>query len=162
MPISRATEGERPPLIPSAVITPVRAIVDPTARSMPPLMMIRVIPIAPIATITVCERTMRRLFGERNRAGVSIKSEKIPITKRRPRTGPRRFSQFCSRPVLKKARLCFTSATMLNWPQIKSFQILIERGMQKRLYLRRRHILFCDQHHPRVDLLAHGPAEDTI
>ena len=44
-------------------------------------MMIRVMPIAPMATITVCERTMRRLLGERNREGVSINSEKMPITR---------------------------------------------------------------------------------
>jgi hypothetical protein len=40
-------------------------MVAPTERSIPPLTMIIVIPIAPSATITVCERTMRRLNGER-------------------------------------------------------------------------------------------------
>ena len=32
---------------------------------MPPLMMIIVMPIAPIATITVCESTMRRFLSDR-------------------------------------------------------------------------------------------------
>ena len=46
-------------LMPSAVTTPVSAIVEPTDRSMPPLTMIIVMPIAPIATMTVCDRTIR-------------------------------------------------------------------------------------------------------
>jgi hypothetical protein len=33
-------------------MTTVKAIVEPTARSIPPLMMMSVIPIAPMATIT--------------------------------------------------------------------------------------------------------------
>jgi hypothetical protein len=51
------------------VITPVSAIVAPTDKSIPPLTMIIVMPIAPIAVITVCERTMRRLNADRYRPG---------------------------------------------------------------------------------------------
>ena len=39
-----------------------RAIVEPTARSIPPPTMTSVMPIAPIATITVWARTTRRLL----------------------------------------------------------------------------------------------------
>jgi hypothetical protein len=92
MPLNSAIDGGSPALTASAVTTPVKAIVDPTARSIPPLMMINVIPIAPIATITVCERTMRRLLGESRRDGVSTSSEKTPITSTKPSTGPSRFS----------------------------------------------------------------------
>jgi hypothetical protein len=62
---STATLGEKPSRIASAHSTPVRAIVEPTARSMPPPTMISVIPIAPSATITVCARTTLRLLVER-------------------------------------------------------------------------------------------------
>ena len=55
IPVARASEGGMPALMPSAVTTPVRAIVEPTARSIPPLMMISVMPIAPMATITVAK-----------------------------------------------------------------------------------------------------------
>jgi hypothetical protein len=43
----------------------VSAIVEPTARSMPPPTMMSVMPIAPSATITVCASTTRRLLAER-------------------------------------------------------------------------------------------------
>jgi len=59
-----AGTGQSAP-IPSAATTPLNAMVAPTDRSMPPLTMIIVIPIAPRATITVCESTMRRFVAER-------------------------------------------------------------------------------------------------
>ena len=49
----------------SAHSTPVSAIVEPTARSIPPPTMISVMPIAPSATITVWASTTRRLLVER-------------------------------------------------------------------------------------------------
>ena len=52
-------------LIASAVTTPASAIAEPTERSIPPLMMIIVMPIAPIATMTVCTSTVRRFLGAR-------------------------------------------------------------------------------------------------
>src|SRR5258708_39888014 len=63
--------------MPSAVIISFSANVETTARSMPPLIMISVIPIAPTATMTVCESTMRKLLGERNRPGVSIELKRV-------------------------------------------------------------------------------------
>ena len=60
-----ASDGGQPAPIASAATTPVSAIVAPTDRSIPPLMMMSVIPIAPSATITVWVRTIRRLKGER-------------------------------------------------------------------------------------------------
>src|SRR4030095_9987795 len=112
IPATSATDGDSPDLIPSAVTTPVSAMVEPTARSIPPLIMIIVIPVAPMATMTVCERTMRRLFGDRKRAGVSINIEKMPITSSNPSNGPRRLSQFCSTLELSSVRFGFTSATI--------------------------------------------------
>ena len=60
-----AAIGHPPPARTRAVTTPVSAIVAPTDRSIPPPTMIIVMPIAPVATMAVCERTMRRLNGER-------------------------------------------------------------------------------------------------
>jgi hypothetical protein len=62
---SRANDGAHPPPTPNAAITPVSAMIAPTERSIPPLTMITVIPIAPIAVMTVCESTIRRLNAER-------------------------------------------------------------------------------------------------
>jgi len=76
------------------VITPVSAITDPTERSIPPLMMIMVMPIAPMATITVWASTMRRLKGDRYREGDSIRMEKIRMTRTRPSIGPTQLSHF--------------------------------------------------------------------
>ena len=60
---------------------------------MPPLMISIVMPIAPMATITVCASTMRKLKGERNRPGASINTTKMRITTARPTNGPRRANQ---------------------------------------------------------------------
>ena len=57
--------GDQPSRIASAVMTPVSAIVEPTERSMPPPTITSVMPIAPIATITVWASTTRRLLAER-------------------------------------------------------------------------------------------------
>src|SRR6266513_2696798 len=80
----------QPAPIPSAATTPLNAIVAPTDRSMPPLMMMNVTPIAPRATITVWESTMRRLVGERYRDGASARSANAATTTTRARAGPRR------------------------------------------------------------------------
>ena len=76
-----------------AAITPVRAMAEPTERSIPPLTMIRVMPIAPRATITVCASTTRRLLAERYRSGAPVATAKTRITARRPTKGPKRSSQ---------------------------------------------------------------------
>ena len=44
-----------------APTTLVKATTDPTLKSMPPLMMIMVIPSAPMATMTVCNRIILQL-----------------------------------------------------------------------------------------------------
>ena len=75
-----------------AVTTPVSAITDPTDRSIPPLTMIIVMPIAPRATMTVCATTMRKLRTERYWSGESVITAKIAMTASRPRNGPRRAS----------------------------------------------------------------------
>ncbi len=116
-------------MIPSAVITPVRAIVDPTARSIPPLMMINVMPIAPMATITVCERTMRRLFGERNRAG-RVHQEREDADHQQQTEHRAKAIQ----PVLQQtgteesSALFYVSNHLGFW--FDYFKILIERRMQ--------------------------------
>ena len=76
-----------------AVTTPVSAITDPTDRSMPPLTMIIVMPMAPSATITVCATTMRKLRTERYWSGVSVSSAKIATTATNPMKGPSVASQ---------------------------------------------------------------------
>jgi len=53
IPAPRATLVDHPALIPRAVITPVSAMAEPTERSIPPLIMIIVMPMAPMPTITV-------------------------------------------------------------------------------------------------------------
>ena len=115
MPATTAKMTGSPALMPSAVTTPVSAIVEPTERSIPPLMMMSVMPIAPMATITVCASTMRKLNGERYRAGDSINSEKTRITSARPRTGPTRLSHFWKKPEEANKRVCFASATMFSF-----------------------------------------------
>ena len=62
---STAIEGARPPRSSSAQRTPVRAIAEPTERSIPPPTITSVMPRAPIATITVCASTTRRLLPDR-------------------------------------------------------------------------------------------------
>ena len=79
-----ASDGGHPAPMPSAVMTPVSAIVAPTDKSIPPLTMIIVIPIAPIAVITVCERTMRRLNAERYRPGSSVRRLKTSDDRDQP------------------------------------------------------------------------------
>ena len=60
-----ASDGAQPSRRARAHRTPVSAIVEPTARSIPPATMTRVIPIAPIATMTVWAKTTRRLLADR-------------------------------------------------------------------------------------------------
>ena len=74
-------------------MTPVSAIVAPTDKSMPPLTMIIVIPIAPIAVITVWERTMRRLNAERYRPGSWVSRLKTRTIAISPSAGPMRTIQ---------------------------------------------------------------------
>ena len=57
-----ARPGAQPSRTARAQRTPVRAIVEPTARSIPPPTITSVIPMAPMATITVWARTTRRLL----------------------------------------------------------------------------------------------------
>src|SRR2546426_506641 len=77
IPPSSATLGGQECLSARAVTTLVKAMFDPTERSIPPLMMIRVMPIAPSATIMVCESTMRRFEMERDFSGDPVNSRKI-------------------------------------------------------------------------------------
>src|SRR6266496_2080083 len=120
MPAKSAARAEKPALMPSAVITPVRAMVDPTERSIPPLMMIRVIPIAPIATITVCARTVRRFLGARYRSGAWVRIEKMATTNTRPSSGPSRFSHVWRKVEPDTNASCSTSATI---PCVSSFRM---------------------------------------
>src|SRR6266446_5047188 len=114
MPAPIATVVDSPALMPSAAITPVRAIDEPTERSIPPLIIIFVIPIAPIATITVCARTVRRFFGDRYRAGSPMRIAKVAMTNASPSSGPRRFSHVRARFELEIAGLEFISAIILR------------------------------------------------
>ena len=92
-PSSTARSGLTPSRIAIAVTTPVSAITDPTDRSMPPLTMIIVMPMAPSATMTVCATTMRKLRTERYWSGESVRRAKMTMTATSPRNGPSLASQ---------------------------------------------------------------------
>src|SRR5262249_29214438 len=95
-----AIQGAQPAERPTAVITPVSAIAAPTERSMPPPTTIIVMPIAPTATMTDWESTMRRLNDERYRSGAPVSTVNASTTTARPITGPARPSvDFGSRIV---------------------------------------------------------------
>src|SRR4029079_3351589 len=112
IPTATAVVVDHPALIPKAVITPVRAIVDPTDRPIPPLMMTMVMPIAPTETMTVCARTVRRFLRERYFSGAPIRIAKITITSSRPRTGASRFNQLRAIPDPEVVQPLVVSATM--------------------------------------------------
>jgi len=61
MPRRKQKMGFQPASRPSAVATVARAMTDPTLRSIPPEMMMSVMPMAPRATITVWLATVFRL-----------------------------------------------------------------------------------------------------
>src|SRR5688572_28837897 len=92
-PAATAVKGLYPSRNVTAVTTPVSAIAEPNNRSMPPLTMMIVMPIAPSATITVWASTMRRLRTDRYCAGASLISAKTAMTRISPNTGARRISQ---------------------------------------------------------------------
>ena len=72
-----------------AATTLVKATTEPALRSMPPLMMIRVIPSAPVATIAVCVKIILALPPVKNTGRSSALSEKSPMTRTRPKSGPK-------------------------------------------------------------------------
>src|SRR5512134_1662951 len=123
-PSRTAVSGAVPLLTASAVTTPVSAMADPTDRSMPPLTMIIVIPIAPSATITVCATTMRKLRTERYWDGDSVISAKMTITSTRPRNGPSRAST-CRRRAPAIAP-CSASVTVV----MSGNGLHVDRGVQ--------------------------------
>ena len=114
MPIKMADVVGIPPLIPNAVIIPVNAMTEPTDRSMPPLMMIIVMPMAPIATITVCAKTVRRFFSERYFSGSPMRIAKIRITRIKPRT--RNFPRNCNRASAYAANTPIIKAMIVTQP----------------------------------------------
>ena len=68
-----------------------KAIDDPTERSIPPEMMIRVAPIAAVATTVDCSR-MRRWLGQPTKLPPTT-TAKSPQTKISPMSGPSRVSR---------------------------------------------------------------------
>ena len=89
-PASTAAAGFQEDLNARAVTTLVSATLDPTDRSIPALIMIIVIPMAPVATITVCASTTRRLPSERYRSGAPLRTAKTRTTRIKPANGPSR------------------------------------------------------------------------
>src|SRR6201999_1928320 len=98
------------------------AMAEPTDRSMPPLIINIVMPIAPIATMTVCASTMRRLNGARkwSRAAGSISTTKIRITAARPTNGPSRASHRDARLDARRVLDDFASAVMFNFQDFRA------------------------------------------
>ena len=76
----------RPIIMTVAAITPVSATSDPTDRSIPPVMMIKVIPKAISASKEICLATRMKLAGVRN---VSVSNEAV-INSKTSTTGMRR------------------------------------------------------------------------
>jgi hypothetical protein len=58
---------------------------------MPPLMMTKVMPSAPRATMTDCVATLLRLPGSKNRSWTWGSREKMRMTRIRPMKGPRKL-----------------------------------------------------------------------
>src|SRR5260370_32093363 len=88
-----AGKGGHPARRARAQVTPVSAITEPGDRSMPPLTMMMVMPMAPMATITVCASTIRRFVRERKRPGLSLIAAKIAMTRNKAKKGPKVCSQ---------------------------------------------------------------------
>src|SRR5262249_47711486 len=126
-PTTIAVTGDHPALSDSAVTTLERAMAEPTERSIPPLTIIIVMPIAPMATITVWASTIRRLLSERYRAGESVRTAKIAITRISPMKGPSRANQVLTSPMAPEAFSVFTSATIAK--SGSSFQSLLRWRM---------------------------------
>ena len=61
MPAQAAAQGDQPASSSRATTTVDNAITEPALKSMPPAMMISVIPSAPAVTITLCVSTVTRL-----------------------------------------------------------------------------------------------------
>ena len=87
IPASRAAAGAQEDESAIAETTPERATTDPTERSIPPLTMMTVIPIAPKATMTVCVSTIRRLPAERDRGTPSRLGHAEPTAASRTDSG---------------------------------------------------------------------------
>ena len=92
-PAARAASGGHPARRAKAQVTPVSATVEPGDKSMPPLTMMMVMPMAPMATMTVCASTMRRFAAERKRPGLSLIAAKMAMTRNKAKKGPNVCSQ---------------------------------------------------------------------
>src|SRR5947208_10032317 len=91
--VSRIAVAELKPFTSEvAPTTPDRATTDPTLKSMPPLTMIMVIPSAPMATITVCNRIILQLSPVKKWERTVGLSENRPMTSASPNTGPMALS----------------------------------------------------------------------
>src|SRR6266513_3542577 len=87
-----AVAGDQPFTSEVAPTTLAKATTDPTLKSIPPLTMIIVIPSAPMATMTVCNRMILQLIPVKKWARTAGLSENSPMTKARPNTGPMALS----------------------------------------------------------------------
>src|SRR5437867_1352137 len=87
-----AVAGVKPFTSEVAPTTLDRATTEPTLKSMPPLTMIMVIPSAPIATITVCNRMILQLSPVKKCERTVGLSENRPMTSASPNTGPAALS----------------------------------------------------------------------
>ena len=87
---------------PIAVATEASAMIEPTERSMPPLTMTKVIPIAPKPTITVWFATICMLRNDRNPSAFGC-NPKTSSTNARPTKG-RMSCRTCARLICSNPR----------------------------------------------------------
>ncbi len=92
-----ATTGGIPALMEKATMTQERAMFEAADRSIPPLMMIRVIPKAPSATITDWVATLLKLATRRNLSCTSGIKENIARTRINPKNGASQLMRYFRR-----------------------------------------------------------------
>ena len=94
-PHSTAKTGGIPAFMAKATITPESAMFDAAERSIPPLMMIKVIPNAPRATITDCVATLLKFEIRRNLSCTSGIRENMTRTSKSPKNGAIQLIKCC-------------------------------------------------------------------
>ena len=73
----------------SAMQTVTSATVDPTERSIPPAIMMIVMPSAAVATITDCTAIVCQLCNDTNRDDSRVSAAKSSVMSTSPRNGPK-------------------------------------------------------------------------
>ena len=105
IPRKAAAKGDTPEAIKRAITTVHKAIVEPTERSIPPEMMIKVIPSAAIPTTALWSSIISKLFSVRKVFG--LRKAKTKNTKHKPKTGP-------NLPIRTKEKECLKGVLIIG------------------------------------------------